>query len=383
MSGECVKTAAVMALLEQEAARFPDGRTKDHPVSGPLKQACEDADVQVVPVTKRDLAWNQKDVSPQNPDMLEMIIAMKLIFCGLVFGPVQGPLEVQCARTDTLRNANPVKQPRDAKYYAVVCGGVLIGYFKIVRPPTSSKWCFDIDGVKDGPQDKTYVSDVYCRVKGLGKIVTLLAMAVALDTSTKYVQLLVVRLMEEEVLREADKREVSQTRLVPHPDYDKLKTLYGMFGFKPMPAFHPKEAGQEFFSVHASVLCKNLAKMIANVFTLEPWQTAKLAAQKDADAGTSMSLKGKSFDALQDLVPKNIELNPTRGCADGWKIFVIKRFKHEETGKLEWYKGIARWDPEQGYYHVTYPYDNDGEHLDAKNLLSIVSTKEAPVYIGF
>ena len=382
MSVECVKTAEVMALLEQEAKRFPDGRTKDHPVSGPLERACKAANVNVVPVTKPDPAWNQKGVSPQNPDMLEMIIAMKLIFCGLVFGPVQGPLEVQCAKADTLRNANPIKQPRDAKYYAVVCGGVLIGYFKIVRPPTSSKWCFDIDGVKDGPQDKTYVSDVYCRVKGLGKIVTLLAMAVALDTSTKYVQLLVVRFMEEEVKREADKREVSQTRLVPHPDYEKLKTLYGMFGFKLMPAFHPKEAGQEFFSVHASVLCKNLSKLIPTVFMLEPWQTAKLAAQKDADAGTSMSLKGKSFNALQDLVPKNIELNPTRGCADGWKIFVLKRFKDEQTGKLEWYEGIAMWDPEQGYYLVTYPKDNDREHLDAKDLLSIVSTTTAPVYMG-
>ena len=155
MQVECAKTAAVKALLEEEAKRFRDARSKDYPVSGQLEQACKEAGVHVVPVTKPDPAWNQKGVSPQNPDMLEMIIAMKLIFCGLVFGPVQGPLEVQCAKADTLRNANPVKQPRDAKYYAVVCSGVLIGYFKIVRPPTSSKWCFDIDGVKDGPQDKT------------------------------------------------------------------------------------------------------------------------------------------------------------------------------------------------------------------------------------
>jgi hypothetical protein len=158
--------------------------------------------------------------------------------------------------------------------------------------------------------------------------------------------------------------------------------LYGKFGFGPEPELHPKDVGQEFFSVPAAALCKRIASVTGEIFPLKDWQIVNLDNQRPANKGTVMDLEGLRLTRIPlEHLLEEPELFPTnrQGSARGWSIHVQKMFQDEITKKRRPFEGVARWDSVVGFYHVVYD-DGDTEHLDAAAILDIMSLDRAPVY---
>ena len=298
------------------------------------------------------------------PDVLAMacqaLVAMRTEFLLSVFGDEHGPEEVRIVRSQTAMWARPVDRVTKVRFFVVMWEHVIVGYCKIVTG--DKRWCVDIRP-SDGPREMTYVSEVFCRVPGLGSIVTSLAMALSMREQSKYVQLLVVREVQVPPPSENGKRQRSGTDYERNPMYDKLRRLYEQFGLRVVKK--EQRGPEDFVSVHVSVLDKKLAAMLSQLFPLQPWQLEKLNNQKRLDMGRDpwivapMTLRPVGLEEVsaRPLLCCGV---PQLGFAKGVIIPVQKEFQGV------FYRGMAEY--KLPFYAVRYT-DGDREDMTAASVL--------------